>query len=342
MVRKFNLITACGTFDRLHKGHEFFLKRAFEVSQGVLIGITSDKWTRTKPLGFVVQSYTNREGQVINFLKKSGLARRATIFKLNNVYGPAVRNDTKIEGILVTQDSIIGAQLINRRRKALKLSPLKIIKIPFLKENYGKQYSSLKSRRDIIMNTNLVLPQNLRSYLKKPLGKLLKGEETDLTVAVNLAKRIIKRNKNRERPKFIVAVGDVVTKSFNQADILIDLAIVDFRIKRKVKIKSLTELGFSKKEADITVKNPPGSISSTLSASIKKLVNRLQSTDYSPKILRVVGEEDLSVLPAIVLSPQGSVVFYGQPEKGIVAVWVNDEVKSRTLELLAKFKILLL
>ncbi|MEA1992907.1 MAG: adenylyltransferase/cytidyltransferase family protein, partial [Euryarchaeota archaeon] len=40
-------IIASGTFDRLHKGHKFFLKKAFEYGY-VLIGLTDDEMVKNK------------------------------------------------------------------------------------------------------------------------------------------------------------------------------------------------------------------------------------------------------------------------------------------------------
>jgi len=45
----------------------------------------------------------------------------------------------------------------------------------------------------------------------------------------------------------------------------------------------------------------------------------------------VTGEEDLLALPAIVLAPLGSVVLYGQYDKGVVINEVTEELKKKKL-----------
>jgi hypothetical protein len=51
----------------------------------------------------------------------------------------------------------------------------------------------------------------------------------------------------------------------------------------------------------------------------------------------IEGEEDLAVLPAILLSPLSWVVIYGQPEEGLVYIPITQEIKLKSLKLLQKF-----
>lgn len=336
---QFKLITASGTFDRLHQGHKFFLKKAFEISDQVLIGITSDQFVKDKTLGLDIEAYETRKNAMISFLNKEGLSKRATIFKLDDVYGSAINSDSAIEAILVTEKTLSGAQAINKKRQSKNLPSLEIVKVDLVQEK-GFALSSANLRMATIFKKTLFLPQNLRPILQKPLGDLIRGTEDDLTVAVTLAKKLIDSNP----PTLIITVGDVVTKSFNQARILINLAIVDFKIKREETIHRLADLGFEKEEPDLVVNNPSGTISSKLSSGIDKLI---KSINHKTLILRVLGEEDLAVLPAIVFSPPNTAIFYGQPPyqtmrdkpgEGIVYIKVNEEVRNRILDLLCQFE----
>ena len=45
---KFDLIATGGTFDIIHKGHIELLKKAFEISSNVVIGLTSDELAEKK------------------------------------------------------------------------------------------------------------------------------------------------------------------------------------------------------------------------------------------------------------------------------------------------------
>jgi len=56
------------------------------------------------------------------------------------------------------------------------------------------------------------------------------------------------------------------------------------------------------------------------------------------EVICVSGQEDLAVLPAILLAPMGSFVIYGQPGQGFVVVEVLEKTKLKTLLLLSRFR----
>jgi hypothetical protein len=72
------------------------------------------------------------------------------------------------------------------------------------------------------------------------------------------------------------------------------------------------------------IKNPKGTIS-------EECIDIFLSALSSPKPVRIVveGEEDLLALVAIISSPEGSRVLYGQPMEGLVVVRVEKEIRAR-------------
>jgi len=50
----------------------------------------------------------------------------------------------------------------------------------------------------------------------------------------------------------------------------------------------------------------------------------------------VDGEEDLAVLPAMILAPDASIIIYGQPDEGIVLIKVDEEMRNRAKDILKK------
>ena len=73
------------------------------------------------------------------------------------------------------------------------------------------------------------------------------------------------------------------------------------------------------------VRNPAGSITSDLFRACDIAVSHLRSGRSS--IVIVDGEEDLAPIPLHLMLPLGTIVLYGQPNKGVVA---------RVTDLLAK------
>jgi uncharacterized protein (UPF0218 family) len=151
----------------------------------------------------------------------------------------------------------------------------------------------------------------MRSELKKPLGLLLEGEPHETTDRLG---ELI----NQIRPPILATVGDVTSGNIIDAGLHPDIVVVDNRVMR-VSVEPL-ELDDRSK---ICAQNHPGTIDADAWSALGKAV-RLKSG----MAVIVEGEEDLLVLPLIVLMPLGSVVIYGQPLKGMVVVEVTEERKT--------------
>ncbi len=168
-------------------------------------------------------------------------------------------------------------------------------------------------------NKNYVLPENQRKYFKEPLDELF-CEKKDIE---NIIRQI---SKDESIPK-IITVGDVVTETLLNSSVVPDLAIIDEQVQRK-KIKKQDYSLFEQEVAE----NPAGSITQAawnkINFAIKKDDNKI--------IIKITGEEDLLVLPAIIEAPYNSKVLYGQPNEGVVLVTVTKEMKQKAKQLLLR------
>lgn len=337
-MKKFKLVVCGGTFDHFHKGHEEFLRFAVYHSDKVLVGITSDNYIQKKVLNDSSEPYEVRKDSILKFLQRLDLSSQVEIKKIDSQDIPPVWATLPIEAIVATEETFQGAEFINNQRKKKSLSELPIIKAPLAFSENGKIISSLRIRNGEIdrlgklyvrkewLSKDLRLPDYLREKLKKPFGTLIKGKEDNLsTAAIDIRKQI-----ENKRPVLTITVGDVVTQSFNKERIPIDVAIVDFKVRREEKFRSLLELGFKNGEPNMVVDNPSGTITSELISAIQQVT--------MPSVIRIIGEEDLAVLPVILSSPLGTYVFYGQPQEGIVSVLVTEEKKAQTRDSLAQFE----
>lgn len=180
----------------------------------------------------------------------------------------------------------------------------------------------------------LQITEELRTQLKKPIGNLIQGNEENLSQAVQVIKESIHPGGVNSVNNAVVTVGDIVTKSFNEAKLAMDIAIVDFVVKRVETFKNLSEIGFAKNEPDIVVENPKGNLTPEAFTAVEESFQQGQSKPY---IIRVVGEEDLLTLVVILAAPIGTHVFYGQPNEGIVDVEVTQSKKSEVQTILAQF-----
>ena len=152
------------------------------------------------------------------------------------------------------------------------------------------------------------LPQNLRDSLKKPLGVLIRDSDTT------------KENilKNIPADSFVITVGDATTEKLIKYGIIPSLQIVDGLEKR-----SKRELPSSSAKTTFSCDNPPAQITQESIDVIKKALKE------PPARIKVIGEEDLLVLPVCVYAPENSVVLYGQPNEGLVIVRINLEIRNK-------------
>ena len=161
-----------------------------------------------------------------------------------------------------------------------------------------------------------LLTPMLRRKLKSPLGLLIQGAFTE---TMKKLKELI----DEEKPSMLISVGDVVSKNMMKNGIQPEVLIVDNTVMRK-KIKPIQV------EADQTLylKNLPG----TLNNEAWTIVRRALKKKGVTRVL-VDGEEDLLTLVAVLCAPENSLVVYGQPQKGIVAVRVTEQKKEHVRQI---------
>jgi len=165
------------------------------------------------------------------------------------------------------------------------------------------------------------LTPKLREKLKAPLGLLIQG-------SFRYTMKKLKELIEEAPPEKLIAVGDRVSRNMISKDMPLDVVIIDNKVMRKP-IKPV-ELGTDR---TYRVTNPAGTISPEAFKAIKEAV----SLEGRSKIL-VEGEEDLLTLVAVLSAPNGSMVVYGQPKKGIVIVQVTEDSKRRIREILEQME----
>lgn len=323
---KHSFIACGGTFDLFHKGHELFLKQTLASSEKILIGITSNKYIKSFKNNLNVEDFEIRKQAVEKFLKIIGSSKKIKIVSIDNAFEPYLETSIDYDAISVTPHTLKAAQEINVKRKQNGISELDIILTPFLKAKDGDIISSTRIRngeinRDgrlyinpIWKNKNLILPEKLRNKLQSPWGRIVK----DIPEGIDDNKTVV--------------VGDACALFFNKKSRKQFLSIIDFLIKREERFKNLSELGFDNINP-IRIKNPSGIITAELFVAIKEVfVNNRQEN-----IILIDGEDDLAVLPIILIAPLGFNIFYGQPNVGMVYVKITEELKEKAYNLISKF-----
>lgn len=316
MKYKYKQVVLGGTFDLLHKGHRNLLAKAFEVSQLVVIGLTTDSFNQSRHKQ-TFENQSERQKNLTNYLNHQ-FPDRFQILLIDTIFGQADTNPT-LEAIIVTPETKKNALAINQQRQKNGYQILEIIEIAHTLDQHQQVISSTRIRQgEIDQNGNYYsdllgkianrpLPDNIKNQFKIPIGNIIKKE-----VTTNQAK--------------IITVGDITTKYFLTHHITPNLAIIDLKTRRIKQFDSPQNIGFPAQQLFQTISNPPGTISSALIAFMGQW-----NKNCSPDVLVIDGEEDLAVIPAVLMSPFHTRVFYGQPDQGLVEIKVTPEIKNQLI-----------
>ena len=143
---------------------------------------------------------------------------------------------------------------------------------------------------------------------KKPLGKLYPNFNDAI--------------KDIKKAEFLISVGDQTTKNLFDNNIIPDLSIIDTLIQRKNHNHNIIQ-----ENNILEAENPPGTITNNLWETIDFAIKTTQKDKIKRQII-VKGEEDLAVLPCILIAPQETIILYGQPNEGLVYLKACDVVEK--------------
>ncbi|MGC8645182.1 MAG: GTP-dependent dephospho-CoA kinase family protein [Thermoplasmata archaeon] len=160
---------------------------------------------------------------------------------------------------------------------------------------------------------DLVIPQQYREFFSRPPDVLV-TKESQIEFLFT---------------KLLITVGDVVTSTAVKHKMVPKIAIVDFKTKRNEPIIPLP----SKWERSVRVRNPAGSITVELWNSIDEALKAKGNT-----LIEIDGEDDLASIPAILLAPDGAIVIYGVPDKGIAVYEVGENLRKNVSDLIQKIR----
>lgn len=335
---QFKHVVCGGTFDHFHLGHEKLLEACFNGGEKVTIGITSMAMVRPKPYSYSIEKYEDRSTSVANFAHLHNKSISST--QIEDIYGPTLK-DNSIDAIYVTQDTLNGAKTINEKRVQIGMKPLSVITVPFVFADDGEKISSERIRSGVIDRNGLnyykyliskdtrILPETLRGVLREPLGRVISSFNDDLH---------LKEKEGADSAKnggytYTILVGDVITYNHLKQGKIPTISIIDGKTCRKALktdyLDSIIVKGCS------IAPNKMGTIQKEAVDALYQLIQLGHHKATSQ--LRIEGEEDLLTLVAVLLSPLGSHVWYGQQGVGAIDVLVTEKKKEIVYNLVRQF-----
>lgn len=146
MQKKFRMVGVGGTFDEFHKGHRALLTKAFDVSERVMVGVSSDEFVRRMSKPHQTASYEERTKELRDFLRNEGLLQRTEIIPINDAYGGVLLSRDLIKALVVSEETQAVAVRINEKRKEIGIDPLEIIVINMIPSENRRAISTTRIR----------------------------------------------------------------------------------------------------------------------------------------------------------------------------------------------------
>ena len=146
MQKKFRTVGLGGTFDELHKGHRALLIKAFDISEHVMIGVSSDEFVKKMTKPHQTAPYEERTRELRGFLRDQRMLQRAEIIPINDAYGGVLLSKDPIEALVVSRETEAVALKINEKRKEIGIDPLEIVVIDMVSSENHKAISTTRIR----------------------------------------------------------------------------------------------------------------------------------------------------------------------------------------------------
>ena len=147
-MSQFSLVAMGGTFDIIHRGHITLLSNAFEISENVIIGLTSDEFAKKRGKT-LINKYEKRLSNLTETIFKEFPNASFQISKLDNDFGPAVL-EPEVEALVVSDETSSQGDVLNDLRAQKNLLPVKVITVPMHLAKDGTRISTTRIKNSEI------------------------------------------------------------------------------------------------------------------------------------------------------------------------------------------------
>lgn len=133
-----------GTFDPVHDGHHALFERAFSLGD-VTVGLTSDALApKTRVVDRPVRDYETRKAALADELEPLAAAHDRE-FEIRTLTKPTgIATEPKFDAIVVSPETVAGAERINEHRREAGREPLRIEVVDHVMAEDGERISSTR------------------------------------------------------------------------------------------------------------------------------------------------------------------------------------------------------
>ena len=157
---RYKLVAMGGTFDILHKGHVELLRHAFNISESVIIGVTTDTFAAQRGK-CVRNSYKIRIVNLKKLLKNSFPRSKYKIRKLQEDFGPTLYTKD-VEALVVSKETKKKGAILNKTRGERGLPAVDVITVDLVLAKDGKRISSTRIKSGEIDREGNFLKHSLK------------------------------------------------------------------------------------------------------------------------------------------------------------------------------------
>lgn len=147
-MNKFTLVATGGTFDIIHSGHVKLLSNSFQISDKVIIGLTSDEFAM-KMGKSPINNYQKRFENLTVVISEKFPDSSFQISKLDNNFGPAVL-EKEVQALVASDETSDQGEKLNKLRRIKNLPPVEIITVPMLLAKDGTKISTTRIKNSEI------------------------------------------------------------------------------------------------------------------------------------------------------------------------------------------------
>ena len=147
-MTKYELVATGGTFDIIHKGHIELLKKAFDISSTVIIGLTSDELAEKKGKK-INNNYSDRLVSLTSIIEENFPKTSFRISKLDNDFGPAVL-EGEVQALVTSEETSFQGDILNKLRAEKNLPKVDLVVVPMVLAKDGGKISTTRIKKSEI------------------------------------------------------------------------------------------------------------------------------------------------------------------------------------------------
>lgn len=154
-MKKYKLVALGGTFDILHSGHLELLRKGFDISYKVIIGLTSDEMAKEKGK-YLIHDYAQRYTTLEGTIQRNFPNAKYVISKLENDFGPAVL-EKEVEALVVSEETAFQGNELNLLRRQRNSPDVDVIVVPMVLAKDGNRISTSRIKSSEIDSDGNIL-----------------------------------------------------------------------------------------------------------------------------------------------------------------------------------------